>query len=163
MPIPKQVANKVLSNLDLAASRIEELAKNGKLDPRLASNLVRDIDTFADKFEVSAYGADSLKRRQAAVLHGDADERHYMNTFENTVKPLKTDGDEQYMHTTGHGARWAEDVPSFDADRSSVVANRPEYNVRGQSDVSNGGKTARQPSWSGAGRKSTASAKTWAD
>jgi len=163
MAIPKQAANKVLSNLDLAASRIEELQKTGKLDPRVASTLIRDIDAFADKFEIAAYGAESLKRRQAAVLQGDADEQHYMKTFENPVKPLVTEKDELYMHNTGHGARWNEDVPSFDADRSSVVMNRPEYTVHGQSEFSNGGKTVKQPSMTSAPRKSTASAKTWAD
>lgn len=163
MPIPKQIANKVLSNLDIAASRIESLAKSGKLDARVASTLVRDIDAFADKFEVSAYGADSLKRRQAAVLQMDADEAHYMKAFDNTVNPIITEKDEPYMHNSGHGARWAEDIPTFDADRSSMVVNRPEYNVRDQSEVSNGGKTVRQPSWAGPGRKSTASTKTWAD
>jgi hypothetical protein len=161
--IPKNVANKVLSNLDVAASRIEQLAKSGKMDARLASSLVRELDSFADRFEVSAFGKDSFKRRQATLLKGDADERQYMDTFDNTVKPLKVSADEPYMHESGASARW-DSIPTFDADRSSVVMNRPEYAVVGQSEFSNGGRSEKQPSMTSSLKKHKASGpKTWAD
>ena len=160
--IPKNVANKVLSNLDSAAARIESLAKSGKMDSRLASSLVRELDAFADKFEVASFGADSFKRRQATLISGDADEKHYMSTFDNTVKPLHVADDEPYMHESGASARW-DSIGTFGADRSSAVAKRPEYAVVGQSEFSNGGKTVRQPSMPQAPKHHKASSKNWAD
>jgi hypothetical protein len=162
MAIPKDTANKVLSNLDAAATRIEKLVAAGKLDGRVASSMLTQLDSFADRFEATAFGRESFLRRKAKVLQHDADEK-YMATFENPVKPLHVEADETYMHNAGHGARWSEDIPTFDADRSSIVTDRPEFSVRDQSPLSNGGKTVKQPSWAGAGKKSTASAKTWAD
>lgn len=162
MSLPKDLANKVLSNLDSAAARIEKLAASKKIDGKLAAKLIGDIDAFADKFEVNAYGAESFKRRQAKVIKMDADEP-YMRAFDNTVNPIITEKDEPYMHNAGHGARWAEDILTFDADRSSVVADRPVYSVRDQSPLSNGGKTKLNPSEKGPLRKSTASTKQWAD
>ncbi len=163
MTLPKDLANKVLSNLDSAATRIEKLAAEKKIDGRVAAQLIQEIDGFADKFEVTAFGAESLQRRQAAVLKADADEMHYMKAFENTVNPIITEKDEPYMHNSGHGVRFNEDVLTFDADRSSTVVNRPEFSVLDQSKWSNGGKTTQQPSMMSAPRKSTASGKTWAD
>lgn len=161
--IPKSIANKVLTNLDSAAQRIEMLARQGKINPRLAASMVRDLDSFADKFEVSAFGRENLQRRQAALLSGDADEKHYMSTYDNPNKVLKSDPDEGYMHTAGPSARW-DAIGTYDVDRSSTVSKRQEYSVVDQSEWSNGGKTVAQPSWSGGAKKHKASGpKTWAD
>ena len=161
--IPKNIANKVLSNLDTAASRIESLVKQGKMNSRLASALVRDLDGFADKFEASAFGSDSLNRRKATLISGDADEKHYMSTFDNTVKPLVVNPERPYYHESGESARW-DSIGTYDTDRSSTVSKRPEYAVVGQSEFSNGGKTVAQPSWSGPAKKHKASgSKNWAD
>ena len=161
--IPKNIANKVLSNLDTAAGRIEKLASAGKMDPRLASKLVRDLDSFADRFEVSAYGDESFRRRKATLISGDADEKHYMSTFDNVNAPLVTDKDEAYMHEVGASARW-DGMGTYDVDRSSTVSNRTEYQVVGQSEWSNGGKSVAQPSTHGSLKKHKASTtKTWAD
>lgn len=161
--IHKSIANKVLSNLDSAANRLEQLAKQGKISSRVATSLIRDLDGFADRFEVTAFGKDSFKRRVSTWMSGDKDESQYMTTFDNTVKPLKVDADEPYMHTTGPSARWSDGIGTYDVDRSSTVMSRPEYNVVGQSEFSNGGKTVAQPSWPGAGKNHKASTKQWAD
>jgi len=152
MPIEKTAANKILTSLDDAAGRLAELAKSGKIDPRLASSLVRDIDGFADKFEVAAFGADSLKRRIAKVIKRDPDEK-YMETFENVNKPLKTDADEEFMHKVGPSFN-AKGIGTYDVDRSSTVSERDEYAVRDLSEWSD--PTKKQPSWSkGPAGKST--------
>lgn len=155
MAIPKQVANKVLSNLDLAASKIENLAKSGKIEPRLATQLIRDVDSFADKFEVAAFGRDSFARRQAKVLEHDADE-HYMKTFDNPNKIIEQDPDEAYMKSSGPSARW-DAIDNFPQDRTTTVSDRQEYSVVDQSPLSNGGRTERQPSWTGGAKKHKAS------
>ena len=160
--IPKNIANKVLSNLDSAADRIQGLAKGGKLDPRLASELVHKLDTFADQFEVSAFGKKNLIKRQATLISGDADEKHYMNTYDNTNKVISGDSDEPFMHSSGASARW-DSIGTYDVDNSSAVSNRQEYAVVGQSEHSNGGKSVAQPSTPGALKKHKASSKTWAD
>lgn len=161
--IPKTIANKVLSNLDSAANRIEQLAKSGKMDARLASALVSDLDVFADRFEVSAFGKENLHRRQATLISGDSDEKHYMQSYDNVNKPLVVSADEPYMHETGASARW-DSVGTYDVDRSSTVSNRPEYAVVGQSEFSNGGKSVAQHSHSGALKKHKASGpKTWSE
>jgi hypothetical protein len=167
MPIPKQIANKVLTNLDVAASKLESLVKSGKADPKLAS-VIREIDSFADRFQVAAFGEESLRNHQAKVLKRDSDEP-YMDTFENVNKPLKTDADEPYMHKTPASFN-AKAIDNFDADRSSTVSERDEYAVRDLSEWSDG--TQKQPSWArGSSGKSTrqgstqsaAGEKTWSD
>lgn len=160
MSIPKELANKVLTNLDTAASRIEKLAKAGKIDTRLASNLVRDIDAFADRFEVSAYGKDSLKRRQAKVLQHDADEK-YMLGFNEPNKVLEGDSDEPWMNKNTAGVRWDSMVDNFDQDRTNAVAGRREYAPVGLNEYAD----APKPSASATGglKKHKASTKSWAD
>lgn len=160
MPIPKEIANKVLSNLDTAATRIEKLVKSGKLDSRLASNLVRDIDAFADRFEVAAYGKDSFKRRQAKVLQHDADEK-YMATFNEPNKRRQGDSDETWMDKNTAGVRWDSMVDNFDQDRTNAVAGRREYAPVGLNEYADPPK----PSASATGglKKHKASTKTWAD
>lgn len=155
MAFDKKIANKVLSSLDEAANKLDELAKAGKMDPRLAASLTKEIDSFADKFEVATYGAKNLEARRAKlakVIQKDKDEP-YMDTFENTVKPLKTDPDEEFMHKTGPSFN-AKGQDTFDADRSSTVSERDEYAVRDLSEWTE--STKKQPSWArGPAGKST--------
>lgn len=167
MTIHKQIANKVLANLDETASRIESLAKAGKMDPRLASALTRDIDAFADKFQVAAFGPEALKRHQAKVLQKDSDEK-YMDTFDNPNKVIQSDADEKFMHGTDKSFN-SEAIDNYDQDRTTTVTDRKEHQVRDLSEWAD--KTAKQPSWSGgpAGKSTkqgaaaprTASGKTW--
>lgn len=166
MAIPKQIANKVLSNLDLAADKIEALAKDGKLDPRVASSLIHDIDSFADKFEVAAYGKENLRGRMAKVLKRDPDEK-YMDTFDNPNKVIQSDADESFMHKTPASFN-SDAIDNFDADRSSTVSERDEHVVRDLSQWAD--KTTKQPSWArGPAGKSTRqgtskpSDKNWAE
>jgi len=171
-PEKKQVVNKILANLDDTAQRIDNLVKEGKLDPKVASSITREIDAFADKFEVAAYGVESFKKRQAQlrqakVIERDPDEK-YMETFQNPVKPIETEPDEPYMHKAEHGYNSTKDMGTYDVDRSSTVVDRDEYEVRELSEWSD--KTKKQPSWvKGPAGKSTAigsarkaSSKTWA-
>jgi hypothetical protein len=155
MPTPavpqKKIANKVLTTLDNTCKQLETLAQSGKIDKRLAASIVRDIDTFADKFEVAVYGQENLQKRasqvrQAKVLQMDADEK-YMGTFENPIKPITTDADEPYMHKAEHGYNSTKDMETYDADISSSVHDRDEYTVRDLNEFSPG--TKKQPSWEG--------------
>ena len=152
MAIDKKIANRVLTNLDHTASRIEALAKQGKIEPRTASALVREIDTFADKFQVAAYGLDKFRALQAHVLQRDSDEK-FMDTFENPNKLISGDSDEGFMK-------------EFDVDVTNAVNDRDEHTVRDISDLSD--PTKKQPSWSrGPAGKSTRQgtttpAKRWA-
>lgn len=155
----KQIANKVLETLDNTANQLDVLAKAGKIDPRLASSIAKDIDTFADKFESSVYGKDNLTRRvskirSAKVIQQDADEK-YMATFENPIKPITTDADEPYMHKADHGYNSTKDQGTYDVDPTSTVIDRDEYAVRDLNEFSPG--TKKQPSWEkGPAGKSTA-------
>ncbi len=158
-PEKKKIANRVLATLDSTANEIDQLKVAGKIDPRLAAQLSRNIDTFADKFEVAVFGPDNLNRRaskvrQARVIQRDGDEK-YMETFENPVKPITTDADEEYMHKAKHGYNSTKDQGTYDVDRSSTVIDREEYAVRDLNEWSDG--TKKQPSWSkGPAGKSTA-------
>lgn len=155
MTIEKKLANKVLSTLDEAAEKLETLAKAGKIDARLASSLIGEVDAFADKFEAAAFGAKNLESRKAKlakVLQKDKDEP-YMDTFDNPIKPVQTDSDEEYMHKVGPSLH-SKGMDTFDADRSSSVTERDEFQVRDLSELSDG--TKKQPSWSkGPAGKST--------
>src|SRR5574343_534235 len=98
----KQLANEVLATLENTANLIERLHKDKKVDPRMASELVRDIDAFSDKFHVAAFGEKSLmayRARMAKVLQKEPDEP-YMDAFENVQEPLQVEPDEPYMHKT---------------------------------------------------------------
>lgn len=170
MPIQKDFANKVLTTLDTTANTIDSLAKAGKIDPRVASQITKDIDSFSDRFQVAAFGEKSLSAHQskvAKVIKQDADEA-YMKTFENPIKPITTDADEPYMHKAEHGYNSTKDEETFDADRSSSVHDRNEYAVRDLNEFAEG--TKKQPSWDkGPAGKSTKqgsaaprTAKTWA-
>ena len=155
----KQIVNRVLATLDNTAEQLDALAKSGKIDPRLAASITRDIDTFADKFEIATYGKENLVKRaskvhQAKVLQRDSDEE-YMKTFENPIKPITTDADETYMHKAGHGYNSTKDIDTYDADISHSVSDRDEHQVRDLNEFSPG--TKKQPSWEkGPAGKSTA-------
>jgi hypothetical protein len=160
MAIQKHVANKVLTTLDTAAGRIASLAEGGKIDTATA---VRDIDTFADRFQIAAFGEESLRRHQAKVLKRDADET-FMDTFDNPNKVIQSDADETFMHKSGPSFN-SKAIDTFDQDMSSAVSDRDEYAVRDLSEHADG--TKRQPSWSrGPAGKSTRQGstkpKTWA-
>jgi hypothetical protein len=139
----KTTANKILTALDHTADEIENLVKTKKIDPKVASQVIKNIDSFADKFEVTAFGAKNLASRKAKVLQQDSDEP-YMKTFENTVKPLKTDADEEFMHKVGPSFN-SKGIGTYDVDPTSTVSGRDEYAVRDLSEWSDA--TKKQPSW----------------
>jgi hypothetical protein len=148
----KKVANQVLSTLDSCAKTLEDLSKSGKIDPKIASKLVLELDSFADKFETVTYGKDNLAARQAKVLRRDSDEK-YMETFENPNKVIEGDDDEPWMHKVGPSFH-SKGMDTFDQDSSSSVSERDEFSVRDLSDISDPVK--RQPSWPrGSAGKST--------
>lgn len=159
MPIPKQFANKVLSNLDNAASRLEELAKAGQIDPRVAATLVKDVDAFADRFETAAFGSDSLHRRQAKLISGDADERvAYMGTYDEPFKVHQDGTFHTYLQHTEPGVRWDKGAEHMSGDYYSSVYNRPEYKIRDGIEPG-----VKQPSMHGEFRTHQSSTKDWAD
>ena len=160
----KQLANKILSNLDETANLIDKLAKDGKLDPKVAAELNGNIDSFSDRFQVAAFGQKSLagwKSKVGKVLQQDSDEP-YMKTFENPQKPIQTDADEPYMHRTEKSFN-CDSIPTYDSDDTSGVTDRKEHAVRDLSELSD--PTKQQPSWtSGPAGKSTrqGAEKRWA-
>jgi len=144
--IQKQVANRVLSNLEKTANQVDALAKSGNLDPRVASQITHAIDSFSDRFHVAAFGEKSLadyKARVAKVLEQDSDEP-YMKTFDNPNKVIQSDSDEPYMHKSEQSFNH-KSMPSFDQDRTVTVSERDEYTVRDLSEWSE--STKKQPSW----------------
>jgi len=151
----KELANKILTNLDETANLIDRLAKNGKLDPKVASELTGNIDTFSDRFQVAAFGKRSLegwKAKVARVDQMDSDEE-YMKTFENPQKPIEVEPDEPYMHRTEKSFN-CDSIPTYDSDDTSQVTDRKEYDVRDLSEHADA--TKPQPSWTGGrGGKST--------
>jgi hypothetical protein len=163
MLIQKQDANKILSSLDRTADRLDGLAKAGKIDPKIAATLTHEIDKFADKFQVAAFGPDKFRAFQAKVIKRDSDEP-YMETFENPNKVIQSDADEPYMHKTPASFN-ADAIDNYDQDQTSNVTDRKEYNVRDLNEHADG--TKKQPSWTKgpAGkstRQGTARPKTWA-
>lgn len=148
----KKLANRVLSTLDKTAKDLESLVEEKKIDPKVASQMIKNIDTFADRFEVAAFGEKNLVTRKAKVLQRDPDEK-FMETFDNPQKPIKTDPDEPYMHDTG--PTWSgKGMKTYDSDDTSQVIDRKEYNVRDVSEWADG--TKKQPTWeSGPAGKST--------
>ncbi len=155
----KQIVNKVLATLDDTANKMDALKQAGKIDPRLAAAIIHDIDSFADRFQVAAYGPDGLKRwagkvHNAKVMQRDNDEK-YMETFQNPIKTITTDTDEPYMHKAEPGYNSTKGIETYDKDISSSVIDRDEYNVRELNEFSPG--TKKQPSWDkGPAGKSTA-------
>lgn len=162
----RNVANEILSNLDKTANSIERLASTGQINPATAKKICATLDSFADQFQVAAFGAKNLQQHQAKVIKRDSDEP-WMDTFQNPNEPIKTDADETFMHKVEKSFN-ADAIDTFDADRSSTVTDRKEYDIRDVSEHSNG--TKPQPSWTGGkGGKSThqgatrpRAEKTWA-
>lgn len=150
MSIDKSTANKVLTNLDRTAGTLQALAKSGKVDARLATQLVHELDAFADKFQIAAYGEEKFRSFQAKVLKKDPDEK-FMDTFDGPSKVIEKDADEPYMD-------------DFNTDRSTTVTERDEYQVKGDPDsLKYSDPTKKQPSWKGAPKSHKASSgKTWA-
>lgn len=161
----KKQAAQILSTLDQTANAVDDLAKRGKVDPRLAAQLTRNLDTFADRYQAQVFGEENLKafqERQAKVIKQDSDEP-YMKTFDNPQKPIKVDSDEPYMHKAPGGYN-SKDIPTYDDDKSSSVSNRDEYEVRDLSEWAD--KTTKQPSWPGGSsgkstRQGTTAPKSW--
>lgn len=157
----KKAAGQILTKLEATASDIEALKKAERIDPKIASELVSNIDTFSDKLEIAAFGKAAFEARKAKVLMKDPDEP-YMDTFENPQKVIDGDPDEPYMHESGASFN-GKSIPTYDSDDTSQVTDRDEYNVREVSEWADG--TKQQPSWtSGPAGKSTkqGSTKTWA-
>lgn len=153
----RKVANQILTNLDETADRLAGLQKSGKISSAVASKLIKEIDSFADKFQVAAFGPTSLQNHQARVLKQDTDES-YMKTFDNPNKPIQTDADEPFMHKVDKSFN-SDAIDTFDADKSSTVSDRKEYDIRDVSEHSDG--TKPQPSWTGGkGGKSVRSSST---
>lgn len=165
MPIQKQIANQVLSGLDRTANRLDSLAKAGKIDPQIVASITGDIDTFADKFQIAAFGMAKFRAHQARVIKRDSDEP-YMDTFENPNKVIQSDADEPYMHKTPASFN-ADAIDNYDQDRTSTVTDRKEHTIRDISEHADG--TKKQPSWAkGPAGKSTRQGsertrKTWAE
>lgn len=160
----KQLANQILTNLDETANLIDKLSKDGKLSPKVAAELTGNIDKFADRFQVAAFGEQSLKAWQTKVgkvLQRDSDEP-YMETFQNPQKVIESDADEPYMHRTEKSFN-CDSIPTYDSDDTSQVTERKEYAVRDLSEHAE--PTKQQPSWSGgpAGKSTRqGSSKQWA-
>lgn len=143
MAIDKKIANSVLTTLDRTASKIQHLIATGKIEPRAASALILEIDGYADRFQVAAFGADKLaayRSKVSKVLQKDSDEK-FMDTFDNPNKVIQSDADEAFMK-------------EFDTDNSSDVTDRDEHSIREVSEHADG--TKKQPSWArGPAGKST--------
>jgi len=136
----KRIAAKVLDELDSIANGIESITASGKINERVASDILTRIDGLSDKIESSVFGQEQMRNRVAAVLRADADEPYMKDHFVNTVMPRRTEPDEPYMHEVGASYR-SRAIKTFDADRSSSMYNRDEYAVRGAD------STEVQPSW----------------
>ena len=157
----KQAAGKILSRLESTANDVETLAKAGKIDPKVAAELTRNIDSFSDRLEIAAFGQDAFNARRAKVLQRDPDEP-WMDTFENPQKVIEGEPDEPYMHESGASFN-GKSIKTYDSDDTSQVTERDEFAVRDLSEWADG--TKQQPSWSrGPAGKSTkqGSEKTWA-
>lgn len=148
----KKTANQILSSLDRSANAIDALANAGKIDVKLAAEISGYLDSASDKIEVEAFGTRNLAARQAKVLQRDSDEK-FMDTYDNPNKVLQSDSDEKFMHKTEPSFN-SKAMDTFDADRSSTVSERDEYQVRDLSEHADPAK--KQPSWSkGPAGKST--------
>jgi len=160
MTIKKAIASKTLAQLDRIGLQVEVMAKEGKIGQKVASELLHNIDTFADRLHIAAYGQEAFiayKQKVAKVIQRDPDET-FMDTFENTQQPLQTDPDETFMHQVGPSFN-SKAIKTFEQDPSSVVADRDEYAVRELNEFSDG--TKKQPSWArGPAGKSTKNGST---
>lgn len=157
MPIPKIIANRVLTSLDRSAATLEKLVGEGKIDSKLAAALVRDIDTFADRFQIAAFGQEAFERyqarmRSAKVIQKDSDEK-FMDTYDNPNKVISEGTDQPYLHKSPASFN-SKGIDNFDQDRTTAVTDRDEYTVRDLSEHAE--STKKQPSWTrGPAGKST--------
>lgn len=158
----KKTANQILSSLDRSADAIDSLAKAGKIDAKVAAEISGHLDLAADKVEIAAFGQTNLAARQAKVLQRDSDEK-FMDTYDNPNKVIQSDADEKFMHKTEPSFN-SKAMDTFDADRSSTVSERDEYQVRDLSEHADPAK--KQPSWAkgpaGKSTKQGSTGKTWA-
>lgn len=159
----KKIASQILTKLDSTAKAVEELRDAGAVGSREAGELLHNIDSFADRFQVAHFGESSFRDFQAKVIERDSDEP-WMETFQNPQKPIEVDPDEPYMHETGKSFN-CDSIKTYDSDDTSGVTDRKEFTVRDLSEHADPVK--QQPSWtSGPAGKSTkqgsAAPKTWA-
>jgi hypothetical protein len=147
----KQLANQVLATLENTANAIDGLRKARKIDPKVASSLVRDIDAFTDKFHVAAFGAAAhaaYRTKMAKVLQSDKDEP-YMKTYDGPSKVISGEKDEPYMGT-------------YDTDRTMTVTDRVEPKKPRELNQYAGGRSASEKTWAPTSRRASAPEKTWA-
>ncbi len=145
----KRLANKILTNLDETANLVDKLAKEGKINRKVAAELNRNIDSFSDKLQATAFGKQSLATWRAQVgkvLQCDSDETTYMGTFDNPQKVLEEGTPQEYMHNSGKSFN-CDSIPTYDSDDTSGVTDRKEYAVRDLSEHADPMK--QQPSWAG--------------
>jgi hypothetical protein len=116
MTIDKKLAGKILARTDRSAGELDRLKNEGKIDAKLASKLIHDLDSFADRLQIAAYGEASFKAHQAKVLKKDSDEK-FMDTFDNPQKVIEGDADEEFMHKSG-------DIETFDSDDTTQVTDK---------------------------------------
>jgi hypothetical protein len=166
----KRIAHQILQSLDKTASEIEKLSQAKLIDPKVAAEIISNIDTSADRIQIAAYGQaafDAYQAKIAKVVKRDSDEP-YMETFQNPIKPIKVDADEPYMHKAPGGFN-SKDIGTFDVDPTTTVSDRDEYDVRDVSEFADG--TKKQPTWPGGSSgkstkqgaaRSASTAKTWA-
>ena len=147
-----KAVDQILSRLDRTASTIEDLKKGKKIDIKAANELIKNIDSFADKLELAAYGEKNLQLRQAKVLQQDSDEP-YMKTYDNPNKVIQSDADEPYMHQSPASFNH-KSMKTYDQDQTVTVSERDEFAVRDLSEWAE--STKAQPSWArGPAGKST--------
>lgn len=145
MAMDKKSANQVLQILDDTAKRMEKLKVAGKIDPKVADGIVREIDTFADRVQIAAFGKESFQRFVSKVIQKDSDEK-FMDTFDNPNKVIQSDSDEPYMHKAPPSFN-SKGIDTYDQDGTSAVSDRKEYDVRDLNEYAGG--TKKQPSWPG--------------
>lgn len=156
LTMDKRLAGSILSRLEQTANELQSHLASGQLSDESKADLkkiISGLDQVSDRVEISAFGEESFKQRQAKVLEKDPDEK-YMDTFDNPQKVIESEPDEPYMHDTGPTFQ-GKGVKTFDSDDTSQVTERDEFNVREVSEWADG--TKKQPSWSkGPAGKSTA-------
>jgi hypothetical protein len=145
MAMDKKSANQVLQTLDDTAGRLEKLKVAGKINPKVADGLIKQIDTFADRVQVAAFGKESFQRFQAKVIQKDSDEK-FMDTFDNPNKVIQSDSDEPYMHKAPPSFN-SKGIDTYDQDGSAAVSERKEYDIRDLNEYAGG--TKKQPTWPG--------------
>lgn len=120
MSMPKFAAtqaNNLLSRLDRVASLVQENHQKWGIPFKAAKEIVNALDKTADEIEIASFGQESFQKRQAEVIMRDQDES-YMDTFQNPMKPIQTDGDEKYMSAYG-------DDQSSAVDNGKSTTGRP--------------------------------------